>query len=252
MEVKLMLPEVASEPEFLFKKQKFITIGPAGCGKSEFWAQEPRNLFIDTEGNLGHLKVMKMNCRSLGDFRNIYAALLERKQKDGALPYDIISVDTLDRFLAQIDEEVISLARAKYEGAIKKGLSINTIGDVPEGNGWAWRTNMTMTVLDKLCGLGLAVNLIGHTQERKIEEPTRKIDRVTINVGGQLGSQILGWSNHTLSIDGSMRGDKIVRTVYTRPRDTRDAKSHGGRIPDGLVWTDNAAENYKKLRGFFN
>lgn len=236
-------------------QQKFLMIGQAGTGKSEFWAQGDKTLFIDTEGNLNHLDCFKMPgdkpVRTMDDLRDIVSSLIQAKQS-GKLSFDTVVLDTVDKFLSPIiNEEIISRAQTKYKGAIDKGLQVNTIGDVPDGNGWAWQKELANNVFDKLVGLDTAVVLIAHIIEKKIETPTKKYDKMTINVGGQLGVGILGWAHHILHIEGLPVGGKIERYVYSLPTMEREAKSHGGIIPSPTKWSLDPKENYLKLRQLF-
>ena len=40
---------------------------------------------------------------------------------------------------------------------------------------------------------------------------------------------------------------KLVRTVYTKPTKSREAKSRGGVIGDNWKWVDNDEDNFNKL-----
>lgn len=256
------LPQVVIEASKSWREQKGMVLGPAGIGKSEMLVQGERTLVVDMEGNIKHLACKKIAATSWSDLRDIYALLVQAKQK-GPLPYDCIVFDTIDRLIALGEEEVISLARARFDGAIKKGLQINTIGDIPEGVGWDGRKSLIMTMLEKFHQLGIGVWLIGHTMSKEVKTPTSKVDKTTINVGGQLGSLLLGWPNHILTMEANWVGSKLVRKVYTVPSESREAKSHGGLIPDGwaLVSVETGAsqeerlkvarDNYSKLRSFF-
>ena len=225
-------------------------IGQAGVGKSEFWSHGDKTFYIDTEGNIAHLATMNLPARSWSDFVEIGGLLFKSKQ-DGKLTYDTLVVDTVDKLIDYASEEVINRARAKFEKAISAGLEINTIGDIPEGQGWFALKGLMTNYLDKLVKLGMAVVLIGHTQIKEIKDPVKKFDKNTINIGGQLGTMLLGWANHIMNIEGIQSGNSLIRTVYTRPTQSREAKSHGGIIPDTWKWDVDMAVNYKKLRGLF-
>lgn len=246
---KFVFPKVADDPKFIWNRQKFLTLGPAGCGKSEFWA-EGKAFFIDTEGNIAHLRTKSLACRSYSDFQEIRGLLIQQKEA-GTLDVEVIVIDTIDRWLSQIDDAIVERGREKFKSAVSKGLTINTIGDVPEGQGWAWRVQLVLKNLDALCDIGVAVSLIGHTYSRKVKEPQREYDRSTINIGGQLGSSLLGWSNHTLNIESTFKGEDLSRIVRALPSDGKEAKSHGGRVPDFWIWDRDATKNYAKLRSLF-
>ena len=255
------LPDEPIEASKKWGDQKGLVLGQAGIGKSELMVQG-NSLVIDMEGNIKHLKCKKVPATSWSDLQDIYALLIQQKLA-GKLAYDGIVFDTVDRVIALAEEQVISLCRAKFDSAIKKGLSINTIGDCPEGIGWDMRKNLIVNMLEKYHQLGIAVWLIGHTQIKEVKTPTSKIDKTTINVGGQLGSILLGWPNHILTMEASWQGSKLVRRVHTIPTENREAKSHGGIIPDGWELSSVngsssqeervkvAQANYAKLRSYF-
>lgn len=170
----------------------------------------------------------------------------------GTLSFDTIVLDTLDRWMDYAREEVIDRAHKKYAKAIENGLSIGSIGDIPEGNGWAWLRELITISLGKLSDLGCAINLTGHVQNKQVEDAVKKYERATLNVGGQLGILLTGWSNHTLHIEGIYSGTELTRIVYSIPSQSREAKSHGGLVPNGWKWDKDAAVNFKKLRGLFS
>lgn len=250
MSQTLTLPTQKQEAKRLWCSQKFLMIGQPGIGKSEFWAQGDKTLFIDTEGNIEHLSTMNLKCRSWDDFIEI-GTLLIQSANSGKFQYDTVVVDTLDKWADFAAEEIIGRARAKYDKALKSGLEINTIGDVPEGNGWFGWKGLISNYLDKLAKLPCAVVLIGHTQTKRIEDTVKKYDKNTINIGGQLGVLLLGWANHILNVEANYSGAKLNRICYSRPTQSREAKSHGATIPDQWTWTDSMPDNYKKLRTLF-
>lgn len=225
-------------------------IGQAGIGKSEFWSKDKTAFFIDTEGNLEHLPVMKLPCRSWDDFIDI-GSLLIKSANEGKFPYSTVVVDTVDKWLDYASEEVIGRARTKYAKSISAGLEINTIGDIPEGNGWFSLKGLISNYLAKMANLPCAVALIGHTQIKEVKDPVKKYDKTTINIGGQMGVMLLGWANHIMNVEGIYQGANLVRTVYTRPTQSREAKSHGGTIPNDWRWGDDMEENFGKFKGLF-
>ena len=250
MSQTLTLPTQKQEARKIWRSQKFLCIGQPGIGKSEFWAQGDKTLFIDTEGNIDHLSTMNLKCRTWDDFIDI-GTLLIQSANSGNFPYDTLVVDTLDKWADYASEEIIVRAKSKYDKAVKAGLEINTIGDIPEGNGWFGWKGLLSNYLEKLAKLPCAVVLIGHTQTKRIEDTVKKYDKNTINIGGQLGVMLLGWANHILNIEASYSGSKLNRIVYSRPTQSREAKSHGALIPDQWTWESDMKANYAKLRGLF-
>lgn len=250
MTTNLVLPTVKQEVKKVWTNQKFLMIGQPGIGKSEFWSQGDKTLFIDTEGNIDHLSTMAMKCRSWDDFIEI-GSLLIQSANAGKFPYDTVVIDTLDKWTDYASEEIIHRASIKYDKAVKAGLEINTIGDIPEGNGWFGWKGLINNYLEKLAKLPCAIVLVGHTQTKRVEDMVKKYDKNTINIGGQLGVLLLGWANHILNVEASYSGSKINRVCYSRPTQSREAKSHGATIPDQWSWGDDMKVNYSKMRALF-
>lgn len=244
---KIVLPTVRSEVTNLFKDQKFGIIGPAGIGKSALFSNS-NGLYIQTEAGLSHLSVMSIPCYSWDDFKEIYGELLKADQAK-KLPYEIIIIDTIDRLVEIGNEEVVKRGRAKFP---KLADQINTIGDVPNGAGWSWSTDLIGLALKKLEELGCAVAFIGHLESKEVKSPTDKYHKQTISIGGKQGGQLVAWPDHLLNIEADIdQTGRITRVVRTRPTRTIEAKSRGGIIPDGWRWADSDKENWEKLRSFF-
>ena len=246
---RLVLPTEPTLPTKRWEDQRFLLIGQAGVGKSTWVANDPDAFFIDTEGNLSHLGVKRLPCRSWDDFRAIYEALYA-KATEGAFPYKTIVIDTADRWLALAEEEVIGRAREKYSAAV--AAKIFTIGDIPEGNGWAQTTKLIMTALDKLDQFPAALMLIAHVKQTKVEEPTQKYDKETVSLWGGVGNNVLGWVKHTLHIQAMYTGDTLQRWIRTLPSKGLESKSHGGLVPDKMKWqTADLKAEWTAFRSLF-
>ena len=243
----ITLPTQVSEVDNRFSSQKVGIIGPPGIGKSEFLSGCSNNLFIQTEAGLNHLRVMKVPCRSFGDLREILTALIQAKQA-GKLLYEAVTLDTIDEFLDIINEEVIRRGREKFQ---KIANDINTIGDIPNGAGWQWSTELIKLTLDKLESLEIALFWIGHMDMKEVKTATDKYHKSTLSIGGKTGLSLLSWPDHLLNIEASYNGSKLIRKVRTRPTQYLDAKSRGGVVPDGWLWSDDMKENWTKFRGLF-
>lgn len=243
----LSLPSQKSKKNTDFKNQKIGMIGAPGIGKSEFFAQEEKVLFIEAESGLNHLEVMKVPARSWEDLREIYGLLVKATQA-GNFPYSLIVLDTIDRIVDFADDEIIARAREFYKTIADQ---IYTIGDIPNGAGWAKSTNLVMSFLNKLDELPCAVAFIGHLATKKITEGTRQYDKNTINMGGKTGLELLAWCDHVLHVESSMMGDKQVRRVITRPSQSKEAKSRGAIVPDNWVWGTDMKVNYDTFRKLF-
>lgn len=241
------LPKQKSKVDLRFASQKIGIIGASGIGKSEFLAQEDKALFLETEQGLNFLEVYKVPVRSWNDLRDVYASLKQAQQK-GEFPYTMIVIDTIDRLVDLAEEEIISRAKDFYKNIADQ---INTISDIPNGGGWTKTRELVSNFFKKLEGFDCAIAFIGHLSTKRVEEGVRKYDKNTISLWAGVGNDMLAWADCILHIESHMIGDKLVRTVYTRPTQSREAKSRGAVVPDAVKWSDNAKDNWSKFRSLF-
>jgi len=241
----ITLPTKKTEVDLSFKHQRFGMLGLAGIGKSEFWAQDENALFLNTEGGLNALKVFNIPVRCWNDLREAYAALKVAADA-GTFPYSIVVIDTVDRLVDFAQEEVVSRAKDFY-----KKIEINTIGDIPNGAGWYKQKEMVMGFFNKLELLPCAIAYIAHCNIKRIKDITTEYDKMTISIGGSLGDDLLAFTDHTLHLESHRIGDRLQRVIYTMPTQSREAKSRGSMVPNGMKWGDNMAENYKAFRALF-
>ncbi len=241
-----MLPTEKSKINLNWKDCKFGMLGASGIGKSEFWAQDDKALFIEAEAGLNFLEVYKVAVRSWDEIRGIYGALKAIVDSGQAFPYSTIVLDTIDRVKDYAEEEIIGRAKAFY-----KKMEINTIADIPNGAGWFRSKELINALLNKLAELPCAVAYISHLSTKRVKEIGNEYDKQTISIGGQMGEGLLAWTDHTLHVEAVLRGDRLIRTVWSIPTQSREAKSRGGIVPNGWRWTDDMKENFSKLRGLF-
>ena len=245
----MTLPTRVSEPTKFWIDQKFLMLGAGKIGKSEFWAEGKKTLFIETEAGLGHLSVMKMPCRSWADMREIFGLLYQAKAA-ATFPYDTIVVDTIDRLVAYAGEEAIARGKLKFQKTIAD--SIHSVGDIPNGAGWFWMGQMIEKGIGELEQLPAATVLIGHVNSKEIKEATRSINKDTISIGGQTGTKLLHWADHTLHIRSRLIGERLERIIRTIPSETLEAGSRGMRVPDMTKWGTDVAANYASFRKLFD
>jgi len=244
----MKLPDKKSEINRNFKDQKFGMIGPSGIGKSEFWTHSPKAFFIESEPGLNAYEVFKLPARDWEDIASIYKLLRSEAEKP-EFPYSIIILDTIDRIVDYAGEMVVARAKNFYKSSADK---INTIGDIPNGAGWFKTKEMVMGFLIALETLPCAIAYIGHLANKTIKPDIgQEYTRQTISIGGQLGESLLAWTDHTLHVKAQLRGDTLVRTVYTKPTQSREAKSRGSVIPNGWKWNIDSKANYEEFRKFF-
>lgn len=258
------LPTVKSEKDKRWIMQKFLMLGQGKIGKSEFWAQNEKALFVETEPGLAHLSVLKVPVRNWQDIRELAGELIrvweEMKKKHNVVsksqltvdqckefPYDTIVVDTLDRLVTYSNEECIERGRNKFPKN-----KIDAIGDIPNGAGWFWSTSNIGNCLAKFEELPAALAIISHVKMEEVTEPTQKYHKKTIAIGGNTGTSILHFVDHTLQIEAFRRGDDTIRKIRSKPQQELEAGSRGDIVPDGMEWNKNPKENFAKFRALFD
>lgn len=242
----VVLPTKKSEIDDRYIKGKTVIIGPPKCGKSEFLSHGDKSLYLQCEAGLNHLSVFKTPVTSWAEWEATYAALMQAKIK-GDFPYDGIVVDTIDRFVDCANQEAISIGKNKY-----KTIEINTVGDIPNGAGWGWATDLVENALAKLEKLDCHIFLIGHLERKEIKKADgTSHHKQTISIGGKTGRAILAWADHILNIESKMIGDKMERVCRSRETVNLDAGSRGNLVPDNWKWDANGKVNFEKFRSFF-
>lgn len=246
--MSIVLPKEKGGIDKQFCKAKFLMMGQSKIGKSEFWAQDPKALFLEAEPGLNYIECFKIPIRSWEDLIEVHTQLVQLIAGGKEFPYSVIVIDTIDRVVDLAEENVIAHAKEFYK---KIADRIESIGEVPEGGGWARVNNKVMNMLNKFNEFPCAIALVGHLAIKRIEEGTRKYDKSTISLWKGMGRSVLAWVDHIMHLQSSMVGDELRRTVYSIPTQSREAGSRGGMIPDGWQWKEDMSVNYKNFRGLF-
>ncbi len=239
------LPMKRAEINKSWGSQKIGMLGGAGIGKSEFFSYAPNCLYVQTEAGLNHLNVIKQPVGCWEDFSALGNALIKAKN-EGKFPYETIIIDTIDRLVDFAFERACELGREKFKSA-----AINTVGDIPNGAGWAWSTGLVENALTKLEGLPACIIYIGHPEFKDIVEDGLTIKRHTISIGGKIGRKLVHWPDHLLNMQSKMVGNEIKRKFCTIPTNSMDAKSRGSMVPNNWMLTADTKENWEKFRALF-
>lgn len=259
------LPTKKIDSSKVWTEQTIMLLGPAGCGKSEFFSPADKALYLQFEPGLSHLSVMRTPITSWEDLGEVYL-LLKQAAENNQFPYDTIIFDTGDRFLSRLDEELIRRVKEMFP---KERDKIFTLFDYPaasdKGNPvWGMRTELMDKTLEKFRAFPACLVFIGHLDQKEVKTPTAVFQKDAISIGGGLGRNLVHYFDHIMNIKAESGKDKITRTIRTIPSQDVDAKSRGGTIPHGWVLENppisaskedrlKAAEvNYKKLRSFFS
>ena len=238
------------EPTKLWTRQKFITIGPSKSGKTKFWSCAGDKAFwFRTEAGHNHVKTIGADVRDLKDFETWKTKLFQAKNS-GIMPFDTIVIDTGDRLVDAITEDIIEKAKNKYTK-----MEINAIGEIPEGQGWyALKTAINLH-LKQLEDLNCAININFHVGTDVLNEDgdsRKSYKKETINIGGKAGIALLAWSDSILHIRTGFVGDLQARKLVLRGSKTVEAGTRIKELPPSILWSDNDDDNFTKFRALFN
>ena len=257
-----------SDSKKAWRKQTFCVLGAPKIGKSELFASGEGSAFLDIEGGLSHLSVVKFpKDRPFLDYDELEGCIdgLVALKQSGKLPktIDTFVVDTATRLTQLASDKAVEIMNRKHPNKNWETIEEISLGGDKGSPGWQLRSNLVDALLGKLKQLDCAVVIIAHMEHKKIKNDLGvDIDKQTIDIGGQLGKAYLRYSDHILNIIGKNDGGIITRTVRAVPTATIEAGSRGGCIPDGWVLQNPASRkpedmkvaakaNYDKLRSFF-
>ena len=251
-----------------WRSQTFCVIGAPKIGKSELFAAGEGSAFLDIEGGLSHLSVVKFpKDRPFIDYDELERTLdnLVALKQSGKWPasIDTIVLDTATRLTQLSSEKAVEIMNRKHPNKGWETIEEISLGGDKGSPGWQLRSNLVDSLLGKLKQLDCAIVIIAHMEHKKVKnDQGAEIDKQTIDIGGQLGKAYLRYSDHILNIIGKNDGGIITRTVRALPTATVEAGSRGLCIPD--LWVlenpkartkealaEAAKANYAKLRSFF-
>lgn len=251
-----------------WRNQTFCVLGAPKIGKSELFAAGEGSAFLDIEGGLSHLSVVKFpKDRPFLDYDELEGTLdkLVALRQANKFPstIDTFVVDTATRLTQLASDKAVEILNRKHPNKDWETIEEISLGGTSGSPGWQLRSNLVDALLGKLKQLDCAVVIIAHMEHKKVKNDQGiEIDKQTIDIGGQLGKAYLRYSDHILNIIGRNDGGIITRTVRALPTATIEAGSRGLCIPDNWVLCNPTARtpdalkiaaktNYDKLRSFF-
>jgi hypothetical protein len=251
-----------------WERQTICVIGGPKIGKSELFAAGDGSLFLDIEGGLSHLDVMKFpKDHPFIDYDELESTLnqLVVMKQAGKFPTNINALifDTATRLTQLASDKAVEILNRKFPNKNWETIEEISLGGTSGSPGWQLRSNLVDSLLGKAKQLGVCVVIIAHMEHRKVKnEMMVEIDKQTIDIGGQLGKAYLRYSDHILNIISKNDGGIITRTVRALPTATIEAGSRGLCVPDNWVlenpkartreaMQEAAKSNYAKLRSFF-
>lgn len=251
-----------------WRKQTFCVLGAPKIGKSELFAAGEGSAFLDIEGGLSHLSVIKFpKERPFLDYDELESTIdglvALRQTKKFPESIDTVVVDTATRLTQLASDKALEILNRKHPNKNWETIEEVSLGGDKGSPGWQLRSNLVDALLGKLKQLDCAIVIIAHMEHKKVKMDNGvEVDKSTIDIGGQLGKAYLRYSDHILNIIGKNDGGIITRTVRALPTATIEAGSRGMCIQDNWVlenpkartkeaMQEAAQANYKKLRSFF-
>lgn len=252
----------------LWRKQTFCVLGAPKIGKSEMFGANEGSVFLDIEGGLSHLDVVKFpKDRPFIDYDELERTIdqLVAMRQTGKFPpkVDTLIVDTATRLTQLASDKAVEILNRKFPNKGWETIEEISLGGTSGSPGWQLRSNLVDALLGKLKQLDCAIVIIAHMEHKKVKnEMGVEIDKQTIDIGGQLGKAYLRYSDHILNIISKNDGGIITRTVRALPTATIEAGSRGLCVPDNWVLVNPVARtpealkvaakaNFDKLRSFF-
>ena len=244
-----------------WQNTKVLLGGESGVGKTTFAAQDEAPLFLCFENGLADLKV---KCAEITNYSLMEKVLEELNGLRKDFPFTSIVFDGLDDYLIVIDEMVMTWARSKYKKEVMD--NVQSIGDLPNGTGWARQRMYALHFIKQFASLPCALIILSHTKNKTIGNGANAYQKVVLNSPTErLSNAIKGFCDHVVIARTTVRGNQ--KTVYLNASDRMDCigKSRGtdGKNPkplikDGLIWDqakengdDAPARNFKKFRELF-
>lgn len=255
-----------------WRRQSFVVLGAPKLGKSELFAAGEGSLFLDIEGGLNHLEVMKFpKDRPFVDYDELegYIDQLVALKQGGKFPANVDTVvfDTATRLVNLATEKALELLNNKHKDKNWQAIEEVTIGGDKGNPGWALRTNLVDNLIGKAKQLGCAIVIIAHMDTKKAKVDVNgtmvELDRQTISIGGNLGKAFLNNADHILNMVSKTESNGIInRVIRTLNTPTIEAGSRGLCIPDKWEMVSPKARtreamkeasdaNYKLLRSYF-
>lgn len=192
-------------------KGKFLLIyGQPKTGKSTFGSQLPRSLFLNFEQGTNALAgIRSVPILRWGDFKKVLSQLRKPQARE---MYDSIVVDTA------------SIAWQLCEKYICQRESVDTIRDIPWGQGWGMLRNEFAECWREITLLGFGILFIAHSKDKPTEMRDEEGNEITA-VAPDLPNQCYGIINSIVDIIGylqvQMNSDGTSeRFLYTRSTPT--------------------------------
>lgn len=240
------LPTKRSEVEN-YNPHLLILFGKPKSGKSSLMASIDDNLIIDLEDGYRSLSVMKVAVKNAKAMFEVKAALQDKMNKDGKVPYKFITIDNATR----LEEMALSYAAAKYRntsmgqnwGMLKdpanpalnaKDKNGKPIADpkadvrlLPNGGGWLFLRQAVRELVELFKPFCETLILVAHVKDKQIKKDGEEMSEMSVDLAGKLGDIICGEAdaigyvyrdgkNTLISFEGGDSTIKEARPLHLR------------------------------------
>lgn len=223
-EPTLTLPTEPTKPSGKLEDKTILLYGPPKIGKSTLASEFPGALFLDTEGGLGDLEVLRVPVGNWLTFLEACAAIAA--DKSGR--YQTVVIDTVDMLSSYCSQFT------------NQRLGIVHESEAEYGKGWAIKTAEFTRPLAKLATVpGLGLILISHAKDVEVKTRSRTLTKAMPTLGGGARDAVLNMADLILFCDFEETGEGAERRVIrTKPSAHWEAGERGRspRLPDTIDW----------------
>jgi hypothetical protein len=187
------------------KPIKVFLYGKNGIGKSSFMAQMDAPIFLDLEGNIGHLPVDSQPLGSLRDISEFLQALSMQEH-----PYKTLVLDSVD----VLESLCFQYVKVKYKDDLGYGKEYVHVADC---------FRKILTQLEPLFNhKRMNIAFIGHETIRRVELPTEKaFDRHEPRIREKFWGILCDWVNCVLFATNKIIREATEEAGFGRKRDDR-------------------------------
>jgi len=223
-------------------QEHFITLyGAPKIGKSTFCMNFPNIYMLPTEPGYRWLKCRKTYIPNWATFRH-FVQKVEDKPKF-LRGVDLWSIDTTTNLSKFCMQWVCG----------REGIAHPT--DQEWGKGWEAYGDEFMYWILRLAALGKGIIFVAHEKEKEIISRRIRLTKLSPNLPSTTGKFINAISNiilHIGYVEQSRDADElgVLRAIYTKPSETRDAGDQTGMLPDVIKFRTEKQAVRKILRCF--
>jgi len=154
-------------------------------GKTTLLAQLEDNLLIDLEKGTRYIDALKVEINTYEELATLLKQLTELKEKEGKLPYKMVTVDTVSK----LEDLVMPLAIIMYKKTpMGKAYAGNDITTLPNGAGYKYLRDAMNKISDILQNLFEYVIFVAHLKDKSITKEGSEITAKDIALTGKMAT----------------------------------------------------------------